>query len=348
MTTTRRTRKPKAAPAATNGHSEAPESEAPQSEPEVHEEPEAHEEPSQEEPEHHEDDEPHDEAFEGPGGQLRRELWGRGQELFDGLERLQGDDVKEAVHNVRVASRRLGSILGLAAELIGSKPVRSVRTELSEIRRALGEVRDLQIQREFLEEVEESLPEVQGRLEELRAREPKAIKKAVRQLEKAKPRKMARRLEGLDALIAALVESSDGWEGCLEMLNRATAERFVQVLHQRDQTDRNDPVSTHILRVAFKKFRYRAEVVGQFQERSEDHRDAMRAVQKALGGLQDVEVITRGLEHYWIQHPPEREGQLAVLSHLWKRRKSLLKDYDEAIEPLAGMWELPPSQEAAE
>ena len=342
MTTTRRSRKPKAAPAETNGHSEAPEIEVPQPEPE----PEVHEEPAEEA--HLDEDETHDEAFEGPGGQLRRELWGRGQELFDGLEHIKTENLKDAVHDVRVASRRLGSILGLAAELIGAKPTRSVRSELTEIRRALGELRDLQIQREFLEEVEESLPEVQGRLEELRAKEPKAIKKAVRQLEGVKPRKLARRLEGIDALIAALVESSEGWGECLEMLNRATAERFVQVLHQRDQTDRNDPVSTHILRVSFKKFRYRAEVVGQFQHRSEDHRDAMRAVQKALGGLQDVEVITRGLEHYWLENPPEREGQLAVLSHLWQRRKGLLHDLEEALEPLDGMWELPPSQEAAE
>lgn len=289
------------------------------------------------------------ELWEGPGGQLRRELWLRGQQLFESLDRIHGSDVETAVHDVRVASRRLNSILGLAAELIGRKPVQSIRQELSEMRRALGEIRDLHIQAEYLAQHSDTLPAMAGRLESLRAREARALKKALRQLSAVKKRKLARRLEGIDALVAALVESAENWQDCLGMLSRATAERFAAVLAQRDQTNAEEPTSLHRLRVAFKKFRYRAEVVGQLEEppRAAEHGEAMKTLQRTLGELQDLEVITCGLESYWLANPPNRTAQLEALGHLLKHRRKGLDAFYAAIAPLDTMWHLPaPAPEA--
>jgi len=69
-----------------------------------------------------------------------------------------GDDI-EALHDMRVASRRLRAALSVFAAAFPPGPFRKMEREVARVTDALGAVRDGDVQLEFLQSVLDSAPE---------------------------------------------------------------------------------------------------------------------------------------------------------------------------------------------
>ena len=102
-----------------------------------------------------------------------------------------GDDI-EALHDMRVASRRLRAALSIFAKVFPADEFRRLDRQIGDITDALGAVRDLDVQMDYLRNYRNTLPsnEAYGiqRLVERqgngRDRERKALVKALDKLEK--------------------------------------------------------------------------------------------------------------------------------------------------------------------
>jgi len=69
-----------------------------------------------------------------------------------------GDDI-EALHDMRVASRRLRAALSVFAAAFPPKPFRLIEREVARVTDALGAVRDGDVQIEFMQTVLDAAPE---------------------------------------------------------------------------------------------------------------------------------------------------------------------------------------------
>ena len=69
-----------------------------------------------------------------------------------------GDDI-EALHDMRVASRRLRAALSVFAAAFPPKPFRATDKEVARVTDALGAVRDADVQIEFMQSVLDNAPE---------------------------------------------------------------------------------------------------------------------------------------------------------------------------------------------
>ena len=86
---------------------------------------------------------------------LRQQL----DEMLSQLEGTRAGDDIEALHDMRVASRRLRAALSVFVAAFPPKPFRALEKEVARVTDALGAVRDADVQIEFMQTVEASATE---------------------------------------------------------------------------------------------------------------------------------------------------------------------------------------------
>jgi CHAD domain-containing protein len=110
----------------------------------------------------------------------------------------------DAIHDLRVATRRLRSSLSVFAKLFSPEAVREAERQISRLTGAFGAVRDLDVQIEALRAIAAPLPDDQrfgvertiARLVRRRTEERKNLKKVLAELEKGKLERRLKRLLG--------------------------------------------------------------------------------------------------------------------------------------------------------
>lgn len=261
---------------------------------------------------------------QGHGVLLRTALFRHGRRFLDYLQAAQEELTPANVHQLRVNSRKLSSVLNLLSSLVGRGPVKKVRRKLRQVRRSLGVLRDLQRQLEWLCDE----PLLDDYLTERTADLPSVIKQAKKDLKGVKSSKIEKRLEMVDALLAGLLEDEQAEESVREMLSRTVWESLLQAMSHADEVDPDNSFSYHPLRVAMKTFRYQAEVYAAAGwDTRLDHCEGWAKVKElhdALGHLQDLEVLACHLDFHWVQTPPIRETQARVVNRLLKDRHQAL------------------------
>jgi CHAD domain-containing protein len=123
--------------------------------------------------------------------------------LLAALPGVQNDE-PAAVHDLRVATRRLRSSLAVFTKLFPADAVGEAERQVARLAEGFSAVRDLDVQIETLRQACESLPDGQkvgirrviDRLSRQRTRERRSLKKLLEELEKGKLEKRLRRLLG--------------------------------------------------------------------------------------------------------------------------------------------------------
>jgi CHAD domain-containing protein len=125
-------------------------------------------------------------------GAARRVLLMQFRKMMDNAAGTRAGDDIEALHDMRVGSRRLRAALSVFAKVFPKDDFRALDKQVGDITDALGAVRDLDVQLDYLRNYRNSLPENEaygiGRLIERqsarRDKERKALVKALDKLEK--------------------------------------------------------------------------------------------------------------------------------------------------------------------
>ncbi|MDQ1288146.1 MAG: hypothetical protein QG622_1711 [Actinomycetota bacterium] len=214
-------------------------------------------------------------------------------------------DEDDAVHQMRVATRRLRGALATFRPLLDREVTDPVRQELRWLGGALGDARDAEVVRDHLRGLVDDQPSglVLGPVVErittsLDARYRTAHAKALRGL--GSPRYFAL-LDSLDALVAAPPFAPDAAGRADAVLPRLVARTFtrtrdlVEQAGKEQDPHRHDEL-LHEIRKAAKRARYAGESVAPFCGRpARTWARRMEAVQEALGAHQDTVVIREEL-----------------------------------------------------
>jgi CHAD domain-containing protein len=203
---------------------------------------------------------------------------------------------EEAIHQMRVAGRRLRVGLPLLAKKPHGKRVRRALRALRELTRAAGQSRDLDVSLELLEahlrEGGALTPEqtaLRRRLRSARRRSRSRMAEALMDLELARLRRDLRRIASrqADDLFSVLLRARQGRDERGEVLLKGFAE----------VGGRYDPEALHALRRQARRLRYTAEVIDALMRDEPSEAPALfKSLQEQIGALHDAHVLGRWLE----------------------------------------------------
>lgn len=228
------------------------------------------------------------------------------------------------VHDLRVATRRLGEVVRLLAPVTHGAMLDAAATALRDVRRAAGDLRDLDVLAEHLAKAR--LPRPLRRVAtdmtaEFHSRRAELLARLVTSTQAAS-------VSGTMLYLARVMEEQSARA---EAAQTALAGGLKKTLQQRQKKLRQalgraarkqTAAALHAARIAVKKLRYALELAAESKlERRHDRLAQLKRIQKLLGEHHDVHVITETLA----SHLPQGRGSVADRSALVRLRAAWRK-----------------------
>lgn len=236
----------------------------------------------------------------GAGG-LLKSLSALEQE-FEGVRK--GEDI-EAIHRMRVASRRLRAALPLFGPVLAQKKYEGWIGHIRGLTKALGDARDSDVQIDHLRDYFVALPpgptrpgarRLLLRLRQRRQKLQQAVDKALDDVVKSNvlmdmERKLRPILDGVESTPRSEALCRLAWDSIREKLQLFLYyEPFIQQPEDKEEL--------HAMRIAAKHLRYTMEIFSPlYQSELKPYLKAMRQVQEMLGDIHDCDV--------WMVYLPE-------------------------------------------
>jgi CHAD domain-containing protein len=264
------------------------------------------------------------------------------------LERCQRKFSESAVHELRIQTRRLLAMLGLLQALHLGDSLRRIRKAFKNRLDAFDELRDTQVQLLLLKALRAGFPEVRELDAWLRRRESRLVNALRHGIKAARHARLEKRLKALEKTLCKL-PAGPARRNAADPARAALVEAFAVVVALHRRVRRRDPRTIHQTRVAFKRYRYMAELLRPFLPGvTPELVLRMRRYQGRMGDIQDVEVLFAGLA---LADKKDRlEPGLARRLHpvLKQRRARLVDDYLQTADELFDFEPLRLAQPAAE
>jgi len=232
---------------------------------------------------------------------------------------------EDYVHDVRVASRRLGEVARLLWGFVDKPTARAVDGSLKGLRRAMGDLRDLDVACEHL----------------LKWRMPAPVKAQARQLagelaDKRRTLEAAARgqitaasVSGAMVVLARVLEEQDKVENTAAAEQRLETVVAEQARKRQRQMRRSfgqaarkqSPEALHEARIAVKKLRYVVELQQEVKKGLKRQIRELKRLQQLLGDHHDVHVIMAAMaEHVKSNAPvPAKRRAWGAAWRKWQR-----------------------------
>lgn len=279
---------------------------------------------------------------------------------FEGVR--QGQDI-EAIHRMRVASRRLRAALPLFGPALAPRKGEAWTRTIRELTKALGAARDLDVQIDHLQAYYLGLPSgplrpgIRRLLLRLRQRRQKlqqAVEKALADLVKSEAlMEMKRKLQP----ILEDVETPPRSPALSTLSSDSIREKLEQLLlYEAFIHNPEDKEELHAMRIAAKRLRYTLEIFSPlYTSEMKPYLKALRQAQELLGEIHDCDVWMlylpkfqererRRTAHYFGTERPFRRLQPGLEAYFADRVTTRDRLYLEFLEKWqgwrqAGLWD---------
>ena len=232
----------------------------------------------------------------------------------------------EAIHDLRVAIRRLRTILKMARPLFGRWHADVVRKGFSDLMRATGDLRDEEVLEETLEGLTED-PAFTAWLRARATRERKLRRAVVARIERGELDRARLMLKAMLVFPFDPARSMD-----LSKFARRSVERARRVVEKGRDVPADDMIGLHELRISYKDLRYSIELLSEALPL--DVRAMLEPAvvfQKRLGEIHDADVAAEVLEKARTLPLQARQEALEALARV--RAKRIAKYFRE-VDPL--------------
>ena len=256
----------------------------------------------------------------------------------DEHKRCRSEFTEEAVHDLRVATRRMLALIQLLNSISPrprlKKMARAFKDQLDEF----DSLRDTQVILAGLSEILDEIPQLEEFEEYLHSREEQMLQDLRRKLKKRDTSELARWVRKTQETI----EVGRG-DDLKSMTLEAVDDAFLVTRQRLGWVDLTRSATIHRVRVAFKAFRYMVEIVHPLVQgfpttilkQTNDY-------QTLMGNIQDVEVFAQTLAGF-IQDTSLPD--IDVIHGYYERRRSIaLSTYAEAMDTLHTFWRPAPDQ----
>lgn len=212
------------------------------------------------------------------------------------LARCQKKFSEKAVHDLRIETRRILALLDLLDALHFAQSLVKLRKTFKKRLDAFDELRDTHVQRVLLKPLWKKFPEANTFNKHLCKCEKRLERDMSREIKTCKSGGLNRKLKEIEKSLrkCAAHRAAIGSPGQAQILLGAA---FRRVAILRRQIQRNKPATIHRMRVAFKRFRYTAELLQPFLPQYTPQRlERMKDFQGVAGDIQDVSVLLVRIE----------------------------------------------------
>ena len=253
------------------------------------------------------------------------------------LKRCQRKFSEKAVHNSRVAARRLSATIELLENFLPPELLKKGRCLIKEHLDIFDDLRDAQVQLVAVNSLQATFPAARPFCEWLQKREGRFSKRTRTCVKRSKTKPLAK-------VIAA---AEDAFEKELKKLTRDNAAKLLvhsidkafsrtMRLKQRIRTAR--PKTIHCTRVAFKRFRYMVELLADHLSADDKMLAEMQHYQTMMGDIQDAEVLLQCFDKFIRKKNIRSESAKQLREELLRRRRWLIKVYMDAAGQLREFW----------
>ncbi|GAB4573576.1 MAG: hypothetical protein Fur0017_27690 [Anaerolineales bacterium] len=261
----------------------------------------------------------------------------RWKKLCMELKTFRKDFSEEAVHDLRVAVRRLLAVFDLLRSIIPHKRIQKVRRILKDQLDELDDLRDVQVLLADAAEFVNDIPELKT-VREHWLQEEKKLMRLTRKLVKTRDDKnLSKRVQKIRDMVRELPE-----EHLAGQMLTAADEAYARVTQLHSMLDAENIPGIHKLRIAFKKFRYSVEIVHPLLESfPSENFERMHDYQSRMGDIQDMEVARQKLTEL---NPASISDLEPVSAHYASRlRTAVLNFLEDKGEPLI-FWRSSPNE----
>ena len=230
----------------------------------------------------------------------------------------------DAVHDVRVASRRLMAALDAVHLLLRSERSARIRKHIKKDLRNLGPLRDLQMQIELARTELRSGGRTDKFIEKLEKQEKRLKSKAASEIRRIDTKKVKKPIAAFNRRVSRPLAGVDP-DHFLFTLNSIVDATFARVVDRSRALNLHDNQSFHLLRVQFKTFRYLLEFLQAPLGISEDQIGRMNRYQDVLGRMHDLMVLIAKLERFFEKQGTRQPAQVVELRRLEGRLDAMLR-----------------------
>jgi CHAD domain-containing protein len=245
---------------------------------------------------------------------------------------------EEAVHDFRVAVRRLLSFLDLLRVVIQDPKIQKIRRVLKDQLDDLDDLRNIQALLADISEIIHETPALQSFQGYLKQKEKSLMRLARKEVNSLKTDSLVRRIKKLNPAVEKLKEAN------LEISLFSAVDEAYAVVNQRYAlVDLDLPATIHRLRIAFKKFRYMIEVIYPILENPPlEYLKRMHDYQAAMGDIHDMEVALQELADFSELEGVSRDTETAH-SYYNERHVTALSRYIEDKGEVLTFWRTSPA-----
>ena len=257
------------------------------------------------------------------------------------LKRCQEQFSQDAVHDVRVETRRLLSTIELLGAFIPERDIKQVRRALKRHLDTFDQLRDTQVQLGYVGRMAGPFPDAHSFYDWLRKREARFTRTTRKAVKRIKTKRLGRCLAAVEKEIR-LQRKRVGHERAFAIVQRAINQAFARVAQLCRHVRADDTRSIHRTRIAFKHFRYMVGALAPLLPAvTEDHRRAMRAYQCMMGDIQDMEVLLAALNKFVQKEEVNAASARRLKQELVRWRRLLIQIYLNAAGRLRRFWPPP-------
>ncbi len=277
-----------------------------------------------------------------------------GQVLIDSLEerwrkylkelrRSKRTCSEEAIHDLRVATRRLISTLMIVEMLIPDEKMERMRRRLKRLFDACSPLRDTQVQLLALEPQVEQHPELETLVTILKVRERNLIRTIGKKAGRIATARWSRIIGWIRQRLREQFSHPVMHEAATAVVHGAAARAFSTAVFFKERVVATQPRTIHRARIAFKKFRYTMEALAPLlPQLDKEQLKAMDAYQTRMGVIQDAEVLSGVLQRFAQGRTVSSRRKLAVVQRaLRKHKRDLVEAYVNASDEIYSFWHQP-------
>jgi CHAD domain-containing protein len=254
------------------------------------------------------------------------------------LERCQTRFSEKAVHDSRVATRRLLSLVELLQPFLSPGRVKKVRRALKRHLDTFNDLRDTHVQLLAVAKLRRAFPAAGPFHSHLLRIESRYTKVTLRNLRRIRTRRMARWVAACRRELRAERKRLSPGRASAVLLGGVN-HAFERVLELRRRIVGRDEAAIHRTRVAFKKFRYMVEALRKLLPGISPRRlAALRRYQTLMGNIQDASVLLAALDAFLQQKEVKAAHGRRLRKELSRRRDRLIHIYLEAADELQKFW----------
>jgi CHAD domain-containing protein len=255
-----------------------------------------------------------------------------------GLRSCQKELSEEAIHDLRVGTRRLLATLKLLHAFLAGKAVKQIACALKQHLDEFDELRDTQVGLKLTKPLRTRFAAARDFHKHLLDCEKRFTRRTRKRIKKVKLGPARKVVQDCRRQLESKVDACSR-DRANALLLRAIAQAFARVRRYRAAIDARNARTIHRTRVAFKEFRYMIEALSDCLPFATNRQlDAMHDYQTMMGDVQDAQVLLTSVDKFLSERDSDPRMADRFRKELLRRRETLIKKYLSCADRLEKFW----------